>query len=276
MRFQLLLLLSLWGLTVHGQLRNPSFELTDTLNQIRGWESLAGNTTRLTAEQFGILPFVAAKGNAFIKLETDSQANPIKRGIVRQVSAFTDTPGSLYFQYLYVPVSADEFGAVSLLLTKWNGSSRDTVLFVTDSIQPVVNGSQLPIQWNLFSLNLNDQYRLTTLPDSLTLTFTNDVALGSNRIRLYLDDITFGAFSVGIPMVRIPTWQLYPNPASNELTISGITPKIARLFHLDGQVTELQPSFSAGECHFDVSNIPNGLYVIYLDEYAPKRLLIQR
>lgn len=276
MHFRLLVFLSLCGLTVRGQFQNPSFELTDTLSRIRGWETLSGNTTRLTVEQFGILPFVAAKGNAFIKLETDSQSNPVKRGIFRQVTAFTDTPQSLYFQYLYVPVSSDEFGTVSLLLTRWNGVARDTVLFAMDSIQPVLNGNQLPIQWNTFSLNLNDQYRLTTLPDSLTLTFSNDAALGSNRIRLYLDDITLGAFSVGIHVVNTPSFQVYPNPATSEINVSGVSPTSGRLLHLNGYVTELQPSFHKGECRFDVSDLPNGLYVLYLEGYAPKRLLIQR
>jgi hypothetical protein len=208
-----LLLLSLQG---WAQLANPSFEQTDSTGAIANWQSLQGKTTRVTVEQFGILPFTAFHGNYFIKLESDT--NPIKVARFTQTFAFADTPASFYLHHLYLPENTNQTAGVQLLMTKWNGTSRDTVLFIRDSVHVVANGSQVPIQWNTFGTNLSNRYLLAQLPDTATIELTNDLTATGTQIKWYVDALSFGQqVDVSIETLSDNTYQIHTQSLPNGL-----------------------------------------------------------
>jgi hypothetical protein len=261
------------------QLQNPSFEQTDSLGKLQHWNLKSGKATQLSSAQFGVIPFTPFDGNYFMLLESDTQTAIAQRGIIEQVFAFADTPGSISFPYFYIPESINQHAQIRLLFTKWNGTSRDTVLYLTDTLAAVADSNQIRIQWNTYPISLTDKYTQSILPDSAHLVFTNDDNLVAGKnIRLYLDKISFGKWAVGLKEQKQLSVELYPNPANQFVWIR--TPERSLTFLLmgvDGKQYFPQLSQSTDGFQIDLNTIPNGLYFLQGTgnaQHFSKRILI--
>ncbi len=274
MRFTLVLILfGILTIAAKAQFHNPSFELSDSANTLVSWNIEQEKVSKLSVAQFGIVPFTAAQGNYFALLETDTLQLPNRKAILTQTYALTDTPKSISLQYLYIPESNIQHATISLLFTKWNGSNRDTIQFLNDTIPVVANGNAVLLQWNKYAVNLS--YRSANLPDTATIQFSNDDSNTGKNIRLYLDDIQFDRWLVGITEEPNWTFNLYPNPASTYFTIEGNEMEDVKLFTLDGKqvLYEQHPSTVM------LNNIPEGIYICAVTHksgaVARKLLVIQ-
>lgn len=269
-------------LTLKAQLSNPSFEQTDSLGTIAYWKPIQGKTTQLTSAQFGVIPFTPYHGNFFVLLEPDTQTSTTKKGITEQSFAFADTPGGFSFHYFYIPESLGQHGQVELLMSKWNGTSRDTVLYIKDTIAAVADSNQIRIQWNMWSTNLQNKYRLSILPDSTTIQFQNDDAASPGKtVRLYLDDIRFSTWSVGIKELTDNDFLVYPNPANDIISIEGLLEEnlTYELISIDGKRYSLNSDGVTADrrprtadntivhnsIRLNIENIPNGFYVLKIN-----------
>jgi hypothetical protein len=269
-----LLLLSLQGMA---QMSNPSFEQTDSTGAIANWQLLQGKATRVTVEQFGIIPFTAFAGNFFTKLESDTDNAPVKAARFVQTFPLADTPASFYLHHLYLPENTNQTAGIQLLMTKWNGASRDTILYVIDSVPAVANGNQVPIQWNRFGTTLRNRYLLAQLPDTATLELTNNRSATGTQIRWYVDDLSFGKWPVGINEVQTKlVMEVYPNPASEQILVKLPQPSAAlELRTLQGlQLTVPMETLTDGTCIINTQSLPNGLYVLYAPSDPNLRELI--
>jgi hypothetical protein len=253
--------------TAKAQLLNPSFENTDSLGNIDGWSLTQGKMSKHSVLTFGAVPFTAAQGNYFISLRSDTLVVPAERALFEQHCAFTDTPGSIYMNYLFIPENTDQRAQIELLLTKWNGGQRDTVLFISDTIAVVANGNNILIQWNTWSETLTGQYRMAILPDSAHVTLSNsDNTLPGKNLTLFADNITLSRWAVGLNETQMLQATLFPNPTSDLLTIrtDGIQ-EIAQFMLTDitgKQFAVAHDSFGNGEYTIRVNAIPDGLYTL--------------
>lgn len=274
-------------LTLKAQLPNASFEQTDSLGKIAYWKSPQGKLTQLTSAQFGVIPFTPYEGNFFVLLEPDTQTSTIKKGIMEQTFAFADTPGSVEFRYFYIPESITQHGQMELLMSKWNGTSRDTVLYIKDAIVAVADSNNIRIQWNTWSATLQHKYRNGILPDSTHIQFQNDDRTSPGKtVRLYLDALNFGKWAVGINELTTNYFLVYPNPANKYISIVGIFngDMNYELISLDGKHYPLAEGNTAdSSASFDNSitlntrDIPSGLYLLRINSTKTsitKRILI--
>jgi hypothetical protein len=265
--------------TLQAQVQNPSFEQTDSLGNIAKWQLLSGNITQLTSAQFGVIPFTAFAGNFFALIESDTQTTTTHTGKLEQIFPLADTPGSFSFQYFYIPESIARQAQVELYLSKWNGNTRDTILYIHKPIVAVADSNQLKIQWNAHSTPLKNEYRSAILPDSATIRFLNDNGtVAGKNIRLYLDAIRFEKWAVGFSELQAPLFTIYPNPASETLIIGGGDEHTdCSLLSIDGKHHLLPKYFSRKGLELDVRLIPDGLYLLSIQKNGTtitKRILI--
>jgi hypothetical protein len=275
----LLLSFLLLSIILKAQIQNPSFEHTDSLGALSSWQQTAGKFTQLTSVQFGMIPFTAYDGNFFALLESDTQTSVIKKGTIEQTFAFADTPGNFSFRYFYIPESLTQHGQVEMYMSKWNGTSRDTVLYSKNPIAAVADSNQIRIQWNEFATTLKGIYRQPGLPDTATIRFVNDDgAVAGKNIRLYLDALQFGRWATGIKEADGLQFSVYPNPASNWLTVKGDLSKAdCLLIGTDGKQYTVSASSFANGMNLDISTVPGGFYVLYLQtdgKIFTKRIII--
>lgn len=267
--FKQLLLTLLFSLPVYvfAQLQNLSFETIDTTGRLSFWQVKQGKLSKFSVVNFGALPFTAFQGNYFALLESDTFSSPLKKGIIEQSSAFTDTPQSIILRNLYIPENTAQHAELTLLLSKQNGTTRDTILFMRDTLPIVANGNTIPIQWNTFSKTLSPFYRSKQLPDSAFISITNDNTQTGKTIRCYIDALSFGKWPVGLQEVSALSFRLFPNPATNKLTIrtESLDPVTIRIISICGseqmvESTDVQP----GNIELNIEDLPSGLYIVQL------------
>lgn len=264
----LLLLFAGCLLTAKAQVYNASFEATDTIGNIDGWNLSQGKLSRFSVVNFGVIPFTAANGSYFILLESDTATLPAKRALFESRFAFTDTPGSIYLNYLYIPENTAQHAEITLFFSKWNGTQRDTVLYKNDTIPVVANGNNIPIQWNVYSASLDSSYRTAALPDTAWIRLSNtDNTVPGKNLRLFADNITIGKWAVGLKDYAASVVNIFPNPVASLLTVkTGNTQTADRFVFTDmtgrqfavtayGQDTE-------HEYTIPVQHIPDGVYAL--------------
>lgn len=258
-------------ISAFAQLLNPSFEQTDSTGNLVAWNINQGKLTKLSAVNFGAFPFTAFHGNYFALLQSDTLSTTVKNGIIQQSFSFVDTPKSISINNLYLPENTSQHAQFILLFTRWNGTSRDTVLYVSDTLPIITQGNSIPIQWNVFNKTLTPYYRSATLPDSATLTIVNDDSETGKTVGLYIDNIQFGKWPVGLKENTSFNFSLYPNPANNRVIIqtNAEKPDAVRLITLSGH--EKTPSYyeiQPGLYELHTAGLADGLYIIQLISHS--------
>jgi hypothetical protein len=228
--------------------------------------------------QLGIIPFTASDGNFFTLLASDNQTVNVKPGIIHQQFAMADTPGNFSLNYLYIPQFIGQHAVIKLYFSKWNGVFRDTVLYLEDTISVVADENIIPIQWNTYAVSLASKFRNNTLPDSTWIQLQNDDALNPGKnVRLFVDNLQFGKWAVGLNEETKDAIDYYPNPANTYLTIHGLNlfnKHTIQLIALDGIQYTLTSSIVENKLILNTQNIPKGLYVLSIQ--TPNGMLNNR
>lgn len=83
--------------------------------------------------------------------------------------------------------------------------------------------------------------------------------------------------TIGVDMVsNMERVQVYPNPVSTELTVSGLTPKQeVRLVSLAGQIVKITRANVRGDAYLDVTMLPKGDYLIIIDHGNGYKVMIR-
>lgn len=212
---------------------NPGFERWTNFGTYdepnANWHSL----NPLTSSVGAVVAFKATgadahSGDNAIKLVAKSvlgspTASLVTTGTINVVQQSVDggctisaRPVALGGWYKYSPVGGDT-ASFTIILTKWNGSSRDTIgrgSFSTSTAQASYTAFSVPVI-----------YALPAVPDTAQLLFVTSGENSSHvNTTLYVDDV-FYDFSTGIADQKVESLKLYPNPTSGEATL---------MFNLEG------------------------------------------
>jgi hypothetical protein len=266
----LLMLLSL-GLSANAQsqLVNPSFEQIDTLQQLRGWSLSQGKQTLFSALTINGVPLVAAHGNYFILLAPDTSTPQIKPAILRQQSAFISRPQQITLEYFYIPQALNQRAGITLMFSKWNAGRRDTILYLNDTLPFDAPDGRIPIKWNQYGKTLTPFYRSTLSPDTALLQLTNETEPATGKdVKLFIDDIRFGPWALGLTYAGKHKIRAYPNPANHVFYIRYIDEEVQTVQLIDvlGKMYSLPIIHVADEIKADVSTIENGMYWIKVNK----------
>lgn len=170
--------------------------------------------------------------------------------------AFTERPDSITGYYQYAPVNGDNFLVLGLL-TKWNGTSRDTI-----GTAQFVSGNTVA-SYTQFSAAF--QYTNSTTPDSLTVIVSSSAVLNNAVVGsiAYVDDINFVLGTTGIDNFSLNNLvAVYPNPSSELISIAGL-PLGYELTLTDVTGKIITKEIATNATHqIDISKLHNGTYML--------------
>jgi hypothetical protein len=89
---------------------------------------------------------------------------------------------------------------------------------------------------------------------------------------------TNGTPYLGLEEYQEVQWSMAPNPADKIVEVtSDKAVKVIQILSIDGAlVTEIYPPAGALKTSFDISNLKQGVYLIRMDQSAPKRLVVTK
>ncbi len=243
---------------------NPSFEQYDSLNQLVGWKTISGSYTKSSLQLVNGLPFAAPDGNYYLSAEHDTLTP--KAAVISNTFAFNDTPASMYFQAFYVPGALQHKGKITLHFFQQNG---DTILYEEKEIKPITNPSnpnEILVQWNRMAINFTGKYRNNELPDSARITITDDDAVmpASGAPILFIDDLQFGQFAVGLANHFLDNnFAITPNPAKDCIRIQADRPiSSIQIFNELGSQINIYQSNEERDLLVNISALPAGIYIV--------------
>lgn len=211
-------------------------------------------------------------GSSAIKLETRNipgigvTPSILTNGVVNTAtqsvgggSPISSRPVSFSFAYRFDPMGADTANA-SVEFTKWNAETGSTDLI------GVVGVAILSTQGAWMDTLVQVDYSSTEIPDSVLILFNTgnppSVTIGTS---LFIDDVSYGYTGVGIATVESIGLRMYPNPATDMITISASEVRLEsyQIFSLDGRMVD-EGSLLNSVRQINVGHLKHGLYTMLL------------
>lgn len=193
-------------------------------------------------------------------LDVNNTFNPLQQG-----KPFTSRPACFEGYYKYSPIFGDS-AAIYVKLAL----SGQTVGTAYISVTQAVNN------YTFFSIPVN--YVNSSNPDSINVVLVSSAGSQDNKgrkgSRLWVDEIHIGTCTVGIEDKAIVLGQVFPNPASNDLTISlaeNVSSGDFQLFNVEGKLVK-SAFLSSMETTLSLNDLPNGMYFYTLVSQDGKRM----
>lgn len=247
------------------QIPNSDFEDSDSLG-IRGWDVAEGS-----AKVSGSTTFVAKLGDTTVKAVSKSRFLVLSNadetsGEISTTFPHTERSATLSGYFIFIHSDFRQRFSVEVVMTKWNGSSTDTIMHqLTGATTDDVDGNAF-YDWVKLTVDLEaSNYRMNGNPDSCSVVIRSDD--GTKTVKntmLLVDKLAFGSsviasrIETGLPIVSV-----YPNPARDFITMSGLSgqPVDVEIIALSGQ-TILKRNGLMGEQQIDISSLQPGHYQI--------------
>lgn len=174
---------------------------------------------------------------------------------------FWAQPDSLVGQVKYTPMGVDTAYA---LLEMWNASSG----LIVYEIKAFVG---LNTAYQEFSIPLS----FTEAPDSMRLTFFAGDVVGS---KLLIDDIQFIGGDVKVDELDDLSFNIYPNPASNQVTFEYHAAEYISIIDISGKTIYQEQLDQSGKLQLDINDWIPGVYFVNLtspDDQITQKLVIR-
>lgn len=258
-----------WALEGEGNYEDPAGDFWDTANRTVDILPLVLNPNVVKSEDAHTGTYSARlRTNNWFTLTTSAtiftgsfnpnQADPLES--IKFGKPFTDRPDYFRVWYKYEPVQGDS-AELYTYLTRWNGSSRDTVGEVYTKVYDP------KLEWTL--LDKEFTYFMTESPDSISIVFASSAAgdsfEGQEGNTLYIDDVElyYCATSTSTPFMSEISVKAYPNPPTNGIirfeTSKVIDNGLIRIFSNDGKEV-YNELFSGDVLNIDISKWTIGTY----------------
>ena len=243
---------------------NPGFENWLSGEPTGGWGSLNGIQPGSSTQATGV---DAHNGNSAVKLTSlfnstfgGTLLGAIGTGVINLNTfnldygiQFNLLPDSLVGWYKYTPTNND-VGEIDGILTRWNGSQRDTVAKATFNMQT--------IQATYIKFKAEFNYLLSGNPDTLQIILATGQVEVNNQ--LWVDDLGL-VYNPSVGLKDDATKQyidIYPNPVTENLfvDISGIKNSNLIIYDVTGKKSS-EYNLENKINKINVSNFAKGLYV---------------
>jgi len=227
------------------QIPNPGFELwliNDPITIPVGWSTTDNGVESAVSQDFE--PY---EGNLAMRVD----AIPIgvgSYGVAECPVPIDYIPASLDF---YAKVGT-EFGAVSVIIIFFNGENEVYTEFWNNT-EPIEN-------WTLVTIPLEQIEPVLTHAVIRVEAIVGDLAPGTAWISV--DAFGFEGPLSNDPLHSDAQWNIYPNPAHNEITLEGVAANSAiRIRNLTGQ-TVYETASTRSLMKIDLRNLSSGMYLI--------------
>ncbi len=246
----------------------------ETLNDMTSSESVytatrGGTSTdyylKLTTQDvagMGVMPGIAVSGM-------------LDMGNLSALSGFplTSRPAAFTGEWQYMGNSSNDFGLVTVILTKWNSSMnmRDTVGMAMQDL------GGMEMAWVNFSIPFT--YYSGDAPDSCIITMITSGPNPEAGSYLYVDNLSFSGVVAGIENAEITgTFKIFPNPANQDFQIdlSGLKSSAQQfeITDLTGSLVLAKQSNNSLLQNISVGELPAGNYLLRI--YTEKGIVTQK
>lgn len=172
---------------------------------------------------------------------------------------FSGKPIALNGFFKYNPIGNDSM-LIGVILTRTTAGVQDTIgggIFTNKTTVSSYTPFTLPIYYNT---------NITGNPDTLNIVFlATSIATGGNGTTLFIDDLSFEYSSNEIKENHSIECKIYPNPASDLITISckniASNPNQVIIYNLAGQII-YNNTFTASQFKINVADFNEGIYFI--------------
>lgn len=261
MKWFLLVLALFGGSCAWAQIPNSDFEDADSTG-VRGWDVVQGNATLFTTADIEDTTVTAVSKDKFLTIVRVGAST----GEVATTFPYDKRSATLSGYFIYVHEDFRQRFSIEVAMTKWNGSSTDTVLHqVSRATTDDVEGNPF-FDWSKLTVNLEaSNYRMNGNPDSCRIVIKSDVGIEKDQgTILFVDKLSFGSSLVADRKeARLPVISVYPNPATDFLFITGVHNSLFKfsIFTLSGQ-TVLEGEHTSENQGIDLSALQPGCYQI--------------
>lgn len=162
--------------------------------------------TSKTVAGMGVMPGIVATGNI----------NPTTMSVSGGFD-YNMRPANLTGSWQYMSGNSTDQAVVAAYLTKWDmgNMKRDTVAIAMRSLTGMV------MSWATFSVPFT--YSKGVMPDTALIVMSSSGMTPANNSYLYVDNLAFAGNVAGTGVSSITSIsgiQVYPNPATDELTVN--------------------------------------------------------
>lgn len=211
-----------------------------------------------------IMPGIMTLGDVVIDIL--NQTGTVTGGV-----PVADYPKYLRGYYKYQPATGDS-SVIGLGLTKWNGTSRDTIAFAYNKFGGIV------ANWEEFTVEV--QYMNFIQPDSMNIMFvssnieTGEAIAGST---LWVDNLWLEYSGVAVQAPAL-NGDLYVYPANNGQSLvvntGNIEVNAVEVYSINGAMVKNINKISSVQSLINISELSNGMYILKViyREGSPKTI----
>ena len=186
-----------------------------------------------------------------------------------RATPFTAKPDSLVGWVKCNSVNGDTSG-VALQLTKWDATSLTQEMigfggYITTSSSSTFYRFSVPIE-----------YESENTPDSISVFVLSSLGNGQIGSAIWVDDLSLiynTSSSVG--ELNGPSFEVFPNPVNDELSISSITVDKMEVYSATGILIDHIVLDSGLIYTYDTKKLANGLYLVKNSKGELKRFIVQ-
>ncbi len=170
----------------------------------------------------------------------------------------TGQPKYLKGNYKYQPVNGDSC-IMGIGLTKWNGTSRDTIAYAYKSFGDVITS------WQEFSIPI--EYVTWTTPDSMNIMFVSSNILFGAPVggsALWVDSLWLEYSQVAVHEIgyRKDVYLSESNDGNSLVVFSGnAIPVKIEIFSINGHILQSVEGTGSNTTLINISNLPKGIYL---------------
>ena len=183
---------------------------------------------------------------------------------------FTAKPDSLVGWIKYSPVNDDACGVV-VQLSKW-----DAVNMTQEFIGFGIYSSSSPSS-SFYRFSVPIDYESQSTPDTLQVTVVSSADEGQGQVgsAVWIDDLSLIYNTSSIGELNGPSFEVFPNPVNDELSISSITIDKMEVYSATGILIDHIVIDSGLIYTYDTKKLANGLYLVKNSKGELKRFIVQ-
>jgi len=183
-------------------------------------------------------------------------------------TSFTARPDSLVGWVKCTTVNGDTSG-IALQLTKWDATSltQEEIGFggyITTSSSSTFYRFSVPIE-----------YSSENTPDSISVFVLSSIGNGQIGSAIWVDDLSLIYNTSSIGELNSPSFEVFPNPVNDELSISSKTVDKMEVYSATGILINHILIDSGLVASYDTKELANGLYLIKNSKGELKRFIVQ-
>jgi len=185
-----------------------------------------------------------------------------------RATPFTAKPDSLVGWVKCTSINGNNSGII-LQLTKWDATSmsQDTIGFggyITTSSSSTFYRFSVPIE-----------YSSENTPDSLSVIVISSLGAGQIGSAIWVDDLSLIYNTSSIGELNGTSFDVYPNPVNDELSISSKTVDKMEVYSATGILIDHIVIDSGLIYNYDTKKLANGLYLVKNSKGELKRFIVQ-